>query len=95
MKLGKKPYEHDPKTAKLAEFLDLTAVAPSTFDFDKGRAKFPTDTWSNNDYGDCVMAARTNHLLRLERSETRRTVPITKDMVVKKYFERFGARTQP
>src|ERR1051325_11877257 len=90
MKLGKKEYKHDPRTVKLAEVTDIAKPIPSVFDFDKGRAKFPTDTWSNNDYGDCVMAARTNHLLRLERVETRRTPPITRQMVVDKYFQLSG-----
>jgi hypothetical protein len=90
MKLGKKDFKHDPKTVKLASLLDADFHVPSIYDFDKGRSAFPTDTYSNTKYGDCVMAGRTNHLLRLERVETRRTPRITAKMVVDKYFELTG-----
>jgi len=94
MKLGKKDHVADPKTIKLARVLDETAVIPSVFDFDKGRAKFPLSPWGNTDYGDCVMATRTNQLLRLERLETRRTVPITEQNVIDKYFELSGGKDE-
>jgi hypothetical protein len=90
IKLGKHDHKHDDKTIQLSRVLDKTAVIPSVFDFDKGRAKFPLSAWGNTKYGDCVMATRTNQLLRLERVETRRTPPITEKEVVDKYFELTG-----
>lgn len=90
MKLGKHKHKQDDRTVKLALVLDETVPIPSVFDFDKGRAKFPIKVWGNDDYGDCVMATRANQLLRLERVETRRTVPITDKEVIDKYFELTG-----
>jgi len=90
MKLGKKEYKHDPKTVKLGSVLDADYAIPSVFDFDKGRAAFPQSAFGNIEHGDCVMVTRTNQLLRLERVETRRTVPITTRMVLDKYFELTG-----
>lgn len=90
MKLGKKEFKADPKTIKLAPLLDMDFAVPSVYDLDKGRRPFPMDTFSNINYGDCVMVGRTHQLLRLERIETRRTPKITTQMVVDKYFELTG-----
>ena len=92
MKLGKQGYKEDPKTIKLVEqgVLNVDFAIPSVYDFDKHRAKFPTNDWGNIDNGDCVMATRANQLLRLERVETRRTVPITDQQVIDKYYELTG-----
>lgn len=92
MKLGKRKYKHDEKTIMLGTVLDELAPVPSVYDFDKNRAPFPTDVWGNDRYGDCVMAGRTNHLLRLERVETRRTPRITAKEVIDKYFELSGGQ---
>jgi hypothetical protein len=65
-KLGKKEYVHDDRTLQLHELLRTEQVhAPSTFDFDSGRKAFPRKVWGNDEYGDCVLAGRANHLLRL------------------------------
>jgi hypothetical protein len=86
VRLGKKPYKHDPRTLMLGPLLDLSAVAvPTGYDFDSHRVPFPKSSWGNNDWGDCVMAGRANHMLRLERSERRITLPLTEKDVVEEY----------
>lgn len=96
MKLGKRDYKHDERTLQLERFLAIppTIEVPQTFDFDGHRTKFKTDdAWGNHDYGCCVLAARANQFLRLERIETRRNVPIAAQMVVDKYKERTGCQS--
>lgn len=90
MKLGKQAYVPDPRTVKLARVMDSTFPIPSVYNFDKGRRPFPASAYGNLQWGDCVMAGRTNHLIRLERVETRRTPRITDRMVVKRYLELTG-----
>lgn len=84
MKLGKRDYIPDARTAKLANFL-LDIPVPEKFDFDKKRAKFPIQMWGNDRYGDCVKAGQANHLLRLERIETRRTLHFSDEDVIAEY----------
>jgi len=90
---GKQEYEHDPHTLMLGDFLAEDIVYPVPFDFDHNRRPFPTNVWGNDAYGDCVFAGRANNLLRLERVETRNTVPLTDQQVVDEYKLRTGCQT--
>lgn len=93
MRLGKQEYKFDARTLKLANFIDTEQlVPPPTFDFDKNRAKFPQRVWGNDAYGDCVLAAQMNHVLRMERLETRHTVKATDDDVIREYQALTGCR---
>jgi len=93
MKLGKQDYKFDARTLKLANFIDTEQlVPPPTFDFDKNRAKFPQRVWGNDAYGDCVLAAQMNHVLRMERLETRHTVHAVDDDVIREYQVLTGCR---
>jgi hypothetical protein len=92
-KLGKKEYVHDDRTLQLHEILRTEQVhAPSTFDFDSGRKAFPRKVWGNDQYGNCVLAGRANHLLRLERVETRYTPPIDDEQVISEYKRMTGCQ---
>jgi hypothetical protein len=84
MKLGKKEYVHSDKTLLLAPFIADVSY-PKEFNFDHNRASFSNNVWGNDAWGDCVKAGQTNHLLRLERVETRQTPKITDDDVVAEY----------
>ena len=92
MKLGKQAYKPDDRTVKMAKFMDLTVKAPGKFDFDHGRKPFPSKVWGNDAYGDCVFAAQMNELLRVERIETRHTLPATDEDVVRTYQALTGCR---
>lgn len=76
VRLGKQGYEHDERTLMLAKLFLPEIPIPAKWDFDKGRIPIPLRMWGNDEWGDCVIAGRANHLLRLERIEQRRTVPM-------------------
>lgn len=88
-KLGKAPHRPDPKTLMMDRVVGEVAIPP-TWDFDKDRAVFKPHVWGNDNYGDCVFAARANQEVRLERIETRRTPGITDNMVIDTYKEKTG-----
>ena len=98
MRLGKQAHKHDDRTMALGEFIAPTLVVPSRYDFDKERTPFPTKMWGNDEWGDCVIAGRANQLLRFERVEQRRTLPLTDEIVISEYQrlcqEQFGAAPQ-
>lgn len=92
-KLGKQGHEHNDKTLMLARFFLPEIYYPSTFDFDKGRSPFPIRMWGNDDWGDCVIAGEANQLLRLERIEQRRTLPLGDQDAIDRYKALTGAHT--
>ena len=85
LRLGKKDYEHDARTLQMARFLTPDIHIPSHFNFDAGRARFPDFMWGNNEYGDCVIAARANQTLRFERVEQRRTLAMQDEDAISEY----------
>lgn len=84
MRLGKREYQYDERTLKLGEVLQVTDV-PDNFDFDAKRSAFPVSSWGNDQWGNCVIAGRANHALRLERVERRRTLGLTPSDVIAEY----------
>jgi hypothetical protein len=93
MKLGKQDYKHDPRTLKMAKFLSPDIHIPDVFNFDKGRAPFPDHMWGNDQYGDCVIAARANATLRIERVEQRRTLALVDDDAINTYKRLTGCNS--
>lgn len=91
LRLGKQDYKPDPRTLMMGDFLTTLIAHPTSFDFDKNRAAFPNNLWGNDEWGDCVIAGRVNHLLRLERVETRSTVPVTDQDAIDKYKQLTGS----
>jgi hypothetical protein len=87
VKLGKKPYKHDPRTLRLGALLEAPATVrvPPTFDFDRGRASLPVSSWGNDQWGNCVIAGRANQVVRQQRVETRRTIPLSPVDVIEEY----------
>lgn len=90
-RLGKQLYEHDERTLMLARYMLPDIRVPEKFDFDKGRRPFPLRTWGNDEWGDCVIAGEANQLLRLERVEQRRTIPLDNSTVVERYKQLTGS----
>jgi hypothetical protein len=91
-KLGKGKYVHDERTVMLARLLLPEIPVPATWDFDKGRKAIPLRMWGNDAWGDCVIAGEANQLLRLERIEQRRTVPMGDQDAINRYKELTGAQ---
>lgn len=90
-KLGKQDHQHDDKTLMMANFIEVP-VLPTKYDFEKHRAKFPARMWGNDAYGDCVIAAQANHLLRMERVEQRRTIALSDNDAITRYKEMTGCQ---
>jgi len=95
VRLGKLAHKHDDRTLMMAAFMAPPEMAyPDHFDWDQHRRALPTDRgWGNFEYGDCVLAARANDLVRKERVETRHTVPLKAEMVIDKYKQLTGCST--
>jgi hypothetical protein len=83
--LGKQPYRYDERTLRLGLLMAPEQPPPASFDADKGKKPFPLEMWGNDAYGDCVFVAGANGLIRLERAESRRTLPIKDETVLAKY----------
>lgn len=93
MRLGKKEYKPDERTAMMARFITPEIVHPPTvWDFDKGRRPIPIRVWGNHDYGNCVFAAQINHDIRIERVEQRQTLKVEDSNVILTYRELTGCQ---
>jgi hypothetical protein len=92
MRLGKLEHKHDDRTLMLANFMLPEVHVPAVFDFDKGKAKIPLKMWGNDNWGDCVIAGQANQLLRLERIEQRRTIPLGDQDAIDRYKALTGAQ---
>jgi len=92
-RLGKQEAKEDERTLRMANFLSVPPSGiPATYDFERGRSNFPTHTWGNDEWGDCVVAGRANQQQRLQRIESRLTIPLTDQMVVDTYKRMTGAQ---
>lgn len=93
LKLGKQGYKHDDRTLMMAKFLSPDIHIPDHFNFDANRAPFPDRVWGNDNYGDCVIAARANATLRLERVEQRRTLAMVDEDAINLYKAMTGCQS--
>lgn len=93
VRLGKQDHKHDDRTLMLAKFIRTETRIPSGYDFDKGRAAIPVHMWGNDDWGDCVIAGQANQLLRLERIEQRRTIPLGDQDAIDRYKTLSGSQS--
>lgn len=91
-KLGKQDHKYDKRTLKLGTFLLPEIRVPAQYDFDKNKRPIPIPDWGNLTWGNCVVAGEANHLLRMERIEQRRTVPLSEEAVVRRYKALSGAQ---
>jgi len=93
-KLGKLAPKLDSRNIKFQFILPVELPPPPPeydVDFDNQDIwPLPLPTWSNLTYGDCVMAARANMTLRLERLEQGGLIPLTEKEVVDEYFRESG-----
>lgn len=93
--LGKQEYKYDPKTVIMGALLMAPAEEepPAKFDYDHGKKPFPLDPWGNDENGDCVFVSEANGLVRMERAESRRTIPVNTDVVLGKYRKLTGSQS--
>lgn len=92
--LGKQEYKYDPRTVVMGALLAAEPLAqpPGHFDYDHDKKAFPLELWGNDENGDCVFVMEANGLVRVERRETRRTIPINTDVVLGKYRALTGSQ---
>jgi len=100
LKLGKNPVTTDNRTLKLARIINYAALPPipTTYDVDdqftapKYVIMNDPNMFMNDIYGDCVMAYRAHHTLRLEDFEQFIQIPITDNDVKTQYFLETGGK---
>lgn len=92
VRLGKQDHVHDDRTLMLANFILPDTHVPTSYDFDKGKREIPVRMWGNDDWGDCVIAGQANQLLRLERIEQRRTIPLGDQDAIDRYKALTGSQ---
>lgn len=85
MRLGKLEYKPDPLTVKMANFLEVPKV-PTQYNFDTSRKPIPLMVLGNNKWGNCVVVSKYNGQMRLERVETRRSLPVVEQDAVEEYM---------
>lgn len=92
VKLGKQAHKYDARTLALSKFVLPDIHVPQKYDFDHDKRPIPVETWGNTEWGNCVICGEANHILRMERVEQRRTVPLTEEIVVDRYKSLSGAK---
>ena len=76
------------QTFFIVDFLNPDIPVPGSYDFDSRRASFEKNPYGNDQWNNCVIAARAHQLLRLERIEQFRTLPLTAYNVIEEYRAR-------
>ncbi|MFO0940021.1 MAG: hypothetical protein U0930_04575 [Pirellulales bacterium] len=89
-KLGKMAAKKDSRNLKLATLFAAAPVLPPSYDFDTTHTGIPTPMFSNDVYGDCVIAGRAHQTLRFERIEQGSDIMIKDKDVLKEYFKETG-----
>lgn len=93
-RLGKQAHRVDERTLMMAGLMAPAEYSvPNVWDLDAHRTSMPLGLWGNDKWGDCTIVARGNHLVRLERLDTRSTVPLVESMVVDTYKRLTGAQS--
>lgn len=85
MKLGKRPPSNDPRTLKLAKYIDLSALPPIPAETNRSAAfatGFPM--FLNDQLGDCTCAA-VGHMQQFWGDLSGKAEPLTDDDVLKLY----------
>jgi hypothetical protein len=93
VKFGKLEHEYDERTVQIGPLIRPDIRAPSSFDFDKGRAEIPLNDWGSKQYRSDVLAAQANYILRRGRLVERRTLPVTTEDVIRRYKQMTGCNS--
>ncbi len=90
---GKLPAKVDKRTIRLSSILvkKLLPDLPESYDIDKELGGIvDNNMYANDQYGDCVMAARAHQTLRFEKFEQNKLLSITDKEVINEYLEESG-----
>lgn len=91
LRLGKLPAKKDRRTLRLATVLRALPPIPDSFDVDIPLGGIPvTPMFANDTFGDCVIAGRAHHTLRLEKFEQNKLLQISDQDVINEYFKETG-----
>lgn len=88
--LGRLPAKSDTRALHFAKFASPPKALPPATNFWNRRAGFPPRTFGNTECGDCTRAKQAVASMRMERLETRRTIEIDDQEVVRVYYEMTG-----
>lgn len=95
LKLGKLPAKEDPKgrTVRLRSILvkKYLPALPEAYDIDAALGGIDDSRmFANNEYGNCVIAARAHQTLRFEKGEQGRQIDIADQEVIDQYLIETG-----
>ena len=90
LKLGKLPPVIDKRTIKLKTILKELPPLPSVWDNQEVYNIVDNFMYANDQYGDCVKAARAHQTLVFEGFEQGKQIEITDQEVIDEYFEETG-----
>jgi hypothetical protein len=93
IKLGKLPAKVDKRTIRLKSIIrkELLPPLPEAFNIDDDLGGVEDDNmYANDQYGNCVIAARAHQTLRYEKFEQGTLIPITDQEVIDQYFKESG-----
>lgn len=93
-RLGKHPYKHDECSIRLGAH--LRQLRPTVPSFDTTAflgGGFPIHYWGNDNWGDCVLAARANQFLFNEKTQFKQWLPLKDQMVIDTYKLLTGSQT--
>jgi hypothetical protein len=96
-KLGCLPRKIDKRTIQLSDIMKagLIPPTPDSFDVDASLGvKIPNPAFGNNQWGDCVMAARAHMTRRFGQFEEKIILPITDAEVLTEYWKEQGVVPQ-
>jgi hypothetical protein len=93
LRLGKLPAKYDRRTIPLKAILrkELLPPLPESYDIDQALSGIDDSrVFGNDQYGDCVIAARAHQTLRFEKYEQGRQIEIADQEVIDQYFRESG-----
>ncbi len=90
VRFGKQKVRRDERNLMFATLLKAPPVLPTEYDFDVVHHGIPTPMFGNDQYGDCVMAARAHQTLRFELLEQKKVLSIIDKEVLAEYFKETG-----
>lgn len=85
-RLGKSPAKSHPLMLSFSDYTTDKIPPPST-NFWHKKTSFEPRTYGNTEYGDCTRASQAVFITHMERLESRRTIKITDDEVIKRYMD--------
>lgn len=84
--LGKGKPRRDKRNFQMKALVKARLVIPRTYSVDTANPGLPLRMYGNNEYGDCVIAARANEETRFSLVFDKKTINITDKEVLKEYF---------